>query len=110
MKDHGLDPKSLDWKYFAVIVQQVHWVMRSTLSLSARSCSALGDSGLTSLSPFETRGPQTMQAFKSHVTVWQDVLIGVAKFVNACLQKMNPSFEGQTCDQPAAGVAGRDVI
>ncbi len=26
----------------------------------------------------------------------------------ACLQKMNPSFEGQTSDQP--GVAGRDEI
>ena len=34
-------------------------------------------------------GPQTMQAF-----MWQDDLIGVVKFVNACLQKKNPSFEG----------------
>ena len=47
-------------------------------------------------------GPQTMLAF-----MWQDDLIGVAKFVNACLQKTNPS-EGQTSDQP--GVAGRDVM
>ena len=39
-----------------------------------------------------------MQAF-----MWQDDLIGVAKFVNACLRKMNPSFEGPTSDQP--GVA-----
>ena len=39
--------------------------------------------------------------------MWQDDLIGVAKFVNACLHKMNPS-EGQTSDQP--GVAGRDVM
>ena len=39
--------------------------------------------------------------------MWQDDLIGVAKFVNACLQKMKPS-EGRTSDQPS--VAGRDVI
>ena len=44
-----------------------------------------------------------MQAF-----MWQDDMIGVAKFVNTCLQKMNPSFEGQPSDQP--GVVGRDVI
>ena len=49
------------------------------------------------------QGPRTMQAF-----MWQDDMIGVAKFVNTCLQKMNPSFEGQPSDQP--GVAGRDVI
>ena len=30
-------------------------------------------------------GPQTMQAF-----MWQEDLIGVAKFVTACLRKMNP--------------------
>ena len=48
-------------------------------------------------------GPQTMQAFMR-----QEDLIGVAKFVTACLRKMNPSYEGQTSDQP--GVAGRDVI
>ena len=48
-------------------------------------------------------GPQTMQAF-----MWQEDLIGVAKFVTACLRKMNPSYEGQPSDQP--GVAGRDVI
>ena len=46
--------------------------------------------------------PHIMLAF-----MWQDDLIGVAKFVNACLHKMNPS-EGQTSDQP--GVAGRDVM
>ena len=45
--------------------------------------------------------PQTTQAF-----MWQDNKIGVAKFINACLQKMNPC-EGQPSDQP--GVAGRDV-
>ena len=39
--------------------------------------------------------------------MWQDDLIGVAKFVNACIHKMNPS-EGQTSDQ--LGVAGRDVM
>ena len=44
-----------------------------------------------------------MQAF-----MWQDDLIGIAKLVNACSQTMDPSFEGQTSDQP--GVAGRDVI
>ena len=79
------------------------------------------------------QGPQTMQAF-----MWQDDKIGVAKFVNACLQKMSRwkarreggrqtsgkfqtskcrrlfeaglrrRREGQTSDQP--GVAGRDVI
>ena len=52
--------------------------------------------------PHLSEGPQTMLAF-----MWQDDLIGVAKFVNACLQKMNRS-EGQTSDQP--GVAGRDVM
>ena len=52
--------------------------------------------------PHLFQGPQTMLAF-----MWQDDLIGVAKFVNACLHKMNPS-EGQTSDQP--GVAGRDVM
>ncbi len=49
--------------------------------------------------PFE--GPQTMQAF-----MWQDDLIGVAKYVNACVLQMN--HQGQASDQP--GVAGRDVI
>ena len=43
-----------------------------------------------------------MQAFMR-----QDDLIGVAKFVNTCLQKINPSLEGQKCDQP--GVARRDA-
>ena len=71
--------------------------MRNILSLSAQSCSALG---LQWAHLFQ--GPQTMQQF-----MWQDDKIGVAKFVNACLQKMNPC-EGQTSDQP--GVAGRDVI
>ena len=40
-----------------------------------------------------------MQAF-----MWQPDLIGVAKFVNACLNKMNPSLQGQASNQP--GVAG----
>ena len=44
-------------------------------------------------------GPQTMQAF-----MWQEDLIGIVRFINACLHKMM----GQTSDQP--GVAGRDVI
>ena len=43
-------------------------------------------------------GPQTMQAF-----MWQEDLIGIVRFINACLHKM-----GQTSDQ--LGVAGRDVI
>ncbi len=46
-------------------------------------------------------GPQTMQAF-----MWQEDLIGIVRFINACLHKMNSM--GQTSDQP--GVAGRDVI
>ena len=46
-------------------------------------------------------GPQTMQAF-----MWQEDLIGIVRFINACLHKMNPM--GLTSDQP--GVAGRDVI
>ena len=46
---------------------------------------------------------QAMQAF-----MWQEDLIGIAKFINACLHKMKPSSEGQTSDQ--LGVAGRDVI
>jgi len=48
-------------------------------------------------------GPQTMQGF-----MWEEDLIGVAKFVTACMNKMNPSLQGQASDQP--GVAGRDVI
>ena len=45
-----------------------------------------------------------MQAF-----MWQEGLIGVARFINACLHK---TFEGQTSDQPGvtATVAGRDVM
>ena len=46
-------------------------------------------------------GPQTMQA-----VMWQEDLIGIVRFINACLHKMNSM--GQTSDQP--GVAGRDVI
>ena len=42
-----------------------------------------------------------MQAF-----MWQEDLIGIVRFINACLHKMNPM--GQTSDQPV--VAGRDVI
>ena len=38
--------------------------------------------------------------------MWQDDLIGIAKSVNACIQKMKP--QGQTSDQ--SGVAGSDVI
>ena len=51
--------------------------------------------------PHLFEGPQTMRGF-----MWQDDLIGVAKFVNACIRKMNPP-EGRASDQP--GVAGRDV-
>ena len=97
MKGHGLGPWSLDWTEYADFVQQVCWGMRNILSLSAQSCSALGYSG-----PISFRAHKTMQQF-----MWQDDKIGVAKFVNACLQKMSPC-EGQTSDQP--GVAGRDVI
>ena len=50
------------------------------------------------------QGPETMQAF-----IWQDDLIGVAKFVNMCLNKVNPPLlGGSASDQP--GVAGRDVM
>ena len=35
------------------------------------------------------QGPETMQAF-----MWQDDLIGVAKFVNVCLKKVNPPLLG----------------
>ena len=51
--------------------------------------------------PHLFEGPQTMLAF-----MWQDDLIGVANFVNACIRKMNPP-EDRASDQP--GVAGRDV-
>ena len=51
--------------------------------------------------PHLFQGPQTMLDF-----MWQDDLIGVAKYINACLRKMNP-LEGRASDQP--GVAGRDV-
>jgi len=51
--------------------------------------------------PHLFEGPQRMQAF-----MWQDDLIGVARYVNACVMRMNP--QGQASDQP--GVAGRDVI
>ena len=33
-----------------------------------------------------SQGPELMQAF-----MWQDNLIGVAKFVNMCLNKVNPT-------------------
>ena len=46
--------------------------------------------------PHLFQGPQTMLAF-----MWQDNLIGFAKYVNACILQMNP--QGQTSDQP--GVA-----
>ena len=50
------------------------------------------------------QGPETMQAF-----MWQDDLIGVAKYVNMCLNKVNPPLSGGSAsDQP--GVAGRDVM
>ena len=39
----------LDWREYAVFVQQVHWGMRNILSLSAQSCSASGNSGPISL-------------------------------------------------------------
>ena len=42
-----------------------------------------------------------MQAF-----MWQDDLIEIAKYVNACVLRMNPQV--QASDQPS--VAGRDVI
>jgi len=48
-------------------------------------------------------GPQTMQGF-----MWQDDLIGVVKFVNACIIKMDPSPRGEASDQPC--VAGKDVV
>ena len=45
-----------------------------------------------------------MQAF-----MWQDDLIGIAEFVNMCLNKVNPPLLGGSAfDQP--GVAGRDVL
>ena len=54
--------------------------------------------------PHLFEGPETMKAF-----LWQDDLIGVARFVNMCLKKMNPPvLGGSASDQP--GVAGRDVI
>ena len=48
------------------------------------------------------QGPETMQAF-----IWQDDLVGVARFVNMCLHKVAPPG-GSASDQP--GVAGRDVM
>ena len=54
--------------------------------------------------PHLFKGPETMKGF-----LWQDDLIGVAKFVNMCLRKMNPPvLGGSASDQP--GVAGRDVM
>ena len=43
-----------------------------------------------------------MQAF-----MWQEDLIGLAKFVNACMNKMNPSLQDQASDQH--GMAERDL-
>ena len=37
--------------------------------------------------------------------LWQEHLIGVARYINACLQK---TYKGQTYDHPS--VAGRDVV
>ncbi len=39
--------------------------------------------------------------------MWQEDSVGVAKFINACLHKMDLSFEGQISYQP--GVAERDL-
>lgn len=49
----------------------------------------------------------TLHGASRCVTADDDDLIDVAKVVNACLHKMNPS-EGQASDQP--GVAGRDEM
>ena len=41
--------------------------------------------------------------------MWQDDLIGIAKYINACLNRViPPPSGGSASDQP--GVAGRDVI
>ena len=50
------------------------------------------------------QGPETMQA-----SMWQDDMIGVAKYVNISLHKLSPPpLGGSASDQP--GVAGRDVM
>ena len=98
MRGHGSSPQFLDWREYAVFVQQVHWGMRKHLVFECPELQCFREQWAHL---FE--GPETMQAF-----MWQADKVGVAKFINACLQKMNPSCEGQPSDQP--GVAGRDVI
>ena len=93
MRARGQDPMFLDCKGSAICVQWVHWHL--VFECPEVQC-------FREQWPHLFQGPQTMLAF-----MWQDDLIGVAKFVNACLHKMNPS-EGQASDQP--GVAGRDVM
>ena len=77
MKAHGLGHMFLGCNGFASYAQRVHRAMRDMLSLSAQNYKILGHSGLIFF-----KGPETMKAF-----LWQDDLIGVAKFVNMCLRK-----------------------
>ena len=77
MRALGSGHTFLDWIESANCVLQTQWVMRGPLSLNAKGCNASGRSGLTYF-----KGQYTMQAF-----LWQDDLIGVAKFINACLQQ-----------------------
>ena len=45
MKGRGLGLRSLDWMDYAVFVQQVDWVTKNILYLSAPSCNASGKNG-----------------------------------------------------------------
>ena len=75
---HGFGHEYLDWRGSANCVQHIHWVTRSTLSLSAHELQCFREKWSHLF-----QGQQTMQAF-----MWQDDLIVVAKFVNACMQKI----------------------
>ncbi len=79
MRGHGLGLRFPDLTGFANFAGQVHWVMRGTLSLSVQSLLCFREQWSHL---FE--GPQTMQAF-----MWQEDLIGIVRFVNACLHKMS---------------------
>ncbi len=72
--------------------------MKHILSLNAHNHSFPVSNGLTCLRDHR----------QCKDSCGKDDLIGVVKFVNACIIKMDPSPQAEASDQPC--VAGRDVI
>ena len=100
MKGYGLGQVFLDWKRVPVC----HLCAWGTLGDETHLVLECPQSQLPSEQwSHMFAGPQTMQGF-----MWQDDLIGVVKFVNAYIIKMDPSPQAEASDQPC--VVGRDVI